>query len=355
MSFKISTVKLQDMVVRSMRGVGNNKLLPITSLMNISISEGKLVLITTDGVNYMYIKEPVEVDEDFYVTVEADKFSKLISKMTCEDIVLELKDTYLQVRGNGVYKIDLPLDFTVNYPDPMNNKNTLESIAFLDLSTVKDILFYIKPSLATTMEIPCYTGYYMHDSVIATDTNKIACLDTEVFEQPKLVSAEMMDMLSVMTDDTIEVFSNDESIAFVTEHCCVYGDLMAYINDFQIDAINKLLENKFNSRCEVARNALLQCLDRLSIFVGAYDSNLIHMNFEEDCITIFSKSADAYESVPYLNSEDVETFDCYIDIQMLQSQVKSQENDSVDIRFGERNSIMLCDGDVTKMIALASD
>ena len=353
---EISTVKLQEMVLKAMKGVGNNKLLPVTSLINIRIDAGDLVLVTTDGVNYLYIQDSIESNEEFYVTVEADKFSKLISKMTCDKIYLELKDTYLEVIGNGVYKIELPLGSVVQYPDPLNNLSNLGNFGTVNASVINDILNYIKPSLAVTNEIPCYTGYYVADKVIATDTNKIACLNVPVFEEPRLISSEMMNMLSVMSpDDLIDVYADDTKIAFVTDEVAVYGESMNYLQDFQIDAINKLLESKFASKCTLSKNALLQSLDRLSLFVGVYDENAVHLEFTDEELCIFSKNSDAYEDIEYASYADnnAKDFECDIDIQMFQTQVKTQSSgDDVTIWFGEKNSILLRDSDVVKMVAL---
>ena len=112
MKLTIKTVKLKEMVAKAVKGVGNNKLIPLTSLMAIELKDATLTLITTDATNYLYISEDKVVGEDFYVVVDANVFSKLISKMTCEDVTLEIKSDIiaLQVKGNGTYKIELPLD-----------------------------------------------------------------------------------------------------------------------------------------------------------------------------------------------------------------------------------------------------
>ena len=49
MKLSIKTEKLKEMVSRSIKGVGNNKLIPLTSLMAIELKDGKLTLITTDA------------------------------------------------------------------------------------------------------------------------------------------------------------------------------------------------------------------------------------------------------------------------------------------------------------------
>ena len=57
MKLTINAVKLQEMVSRASKGVGNNKLIPITSLNCIEVKDNVLTLITTDATNYLYITD----------------------------------------------------------------------------------------------------------------------------------------------------------------------------------------------------------------------------------------------------------------------------------------------------------
>ena len=124
MKLTLKTEKLKEMVSRAVKGAGNNKLIPITSLMAIELENGTLSIITTDATNYLYVKEEHVVGQDFWVTVPVDVFSKLVARMTCENITLDLNTELgvLSIKGNGNYKIELPLDEDGNlikYPDPL--------------------------------------------------------------------------------------------------------------------------------------------------------------------------------------------------------------------------------------------
>ena len=100
----MNTVKLQEMVNRAVRGAGMDKTDPITASMAIRLEAGQLTLITTDNSNTLYIKEKV-TGEDFYCVVEVEKFNKLVSKLTSENVTLEVSDFILTIKANGTYKI----------------------------------------------------------------------------------------------------------------------------------------------------------------------------------------------------------------------------------------------------------
>jgi len=361
MKLTVKTEKLKEMVSRAVKGVGNNKLIPITSLMAIEVKNNTLTLITTDATNYLYVIEEKVVADDFYAVVDANTFSKLISKMTSENITLEIKNGLwvLHVSGNGNYKIELPLDENgepIKYPDPYDSlKLSATDAGTINKTTVQVILETIKPALAVTLENPCYTGYYIGDQVVATDTYKIASMDVKLFDSPKLVSAELLDLLAVMNAEKINVEMVNDDVVFITSDCIVCGKFMDGIEDYAIDAIMGLVDTEFDSFCSVPKSQLLQLLDRLSLFVGTYDKNAIRLTFTQAGLQVSSKAANGVEIINYLSSVDFKDFTCVIDIQMLTQEVKAIQNDAIEIYYGEDNAIKMTDGNITIVVALLED
>ena len=359
MKLILKTEKLKEMVSRAVKGVGNNKLIPLTSLMAIEVKDNKLTLITTDATNYLYITEDKVVADDFYIVVDATTFYKLVSKMTCENITLEVKTGVLNVKGNGNYKIELPLDENggpIKYPDPVDRLDLSSATQkTINRTTVQVILETIKPALAVTLENPCYTGYHIGDGVVATDTYKIASMDVNLLGANRLVSPEFMDLLAVMINEKITVMYTDTDIVCSTPDCTVYGKFMDGIEDYAIDAIMELVNTDIDSFCSVPKNALLQLLDRLSLFVGPYDKNAIHLTFTQNGLQVSSKATNGIEIIDYIASDNFKDFTCAIDIQMLTQEVKAISNDVIELYYGEDNAIKMTDGNITIIVALLED
>lgn len=361
MKLTLKTEKLKDMVSRAIKGIGNNKLIPITSMMAIEVIDNKLSLITTDATNYLYVTEDKVVSEDFYVVVDANLFSKLISKMTCENITLTVKQNFvLEVKGNGTYKIELPLDENgqpIKFPDPVNTVDLshAEEVT-VNRTTIQVILDTIKPALAVTLENPCYTGYYVGQQIVATDTYKIASMGVKLFtDSARLVSPEFMDLLAVMNEEKITVDMTDTDIVCSTPDCIVCGKFMEGIDEYAIDAIMGLVNTEFGSFCAVPKSALLQLLDRLSLFVGTYDKNAIYLTFTNAGLQVSSKAANSVEIIDYVTSEDFKDFTCAVDISMLINEVKAIQNDVIELYYGEDNAIKMTDGNITIIVALLDD
>ena len=361
MRITLNTMKLQEMVSKAVKGASSNKLIPLTELMSIRLNANQLVLTTTDATNYLYICDDGVTGEDFEIVVRVDVFSKLISKMTCENVTLDIENDNLTVIGNGRYSIELPLDENgqlIKYPDPL--KEFMESPEMLpsteiNLSTIKLILATNKAALATTLEVPCYTGYYVGDKVLTTDTYKICATKIPIFDEPVLLNPEMVNLLDVMTAEKVICVWRENKIVFKTPDCTVYGTTLAGIEDFAIDAISQLVDEPFDSCCKVAKNELLGVLDRLSLFVGDYDRNEITLTFTEDGISCTNKKQSGAETVKYLETKNFQDYTCIVDIVMLASQVKAQQSDSVELWYGKPNAIKLVDGNVTQIVALSEN
>ena len=361
MNVTIKTDRLKEMVTRAAKGASCNKLIPLTSLMGIELEDGVFRLITTNATNYLYVREQGIAGDDFKVSVPVDVFVKLIARTTSENVVLSVSDNALTVKGNGSYKIELPMDEdageVIKFPDPLskvifNDTETKE----INLSTIKVILNSLRPALAVTMEDPCYTGYYVGSSVIATDTYKIACMDVDsLFGDDVLISSELMDLFNVMTSEKITVDRSGNVIVFGSPDCVIYGNIMEGIEDFAVDAICGLVDTHFDSVCKMPKNAVLQVLDRLSLFVNQYDKNGIYLIFTNEGLQIKSKSASGVETIPYFESNDFKPFACCIDIEMFMSQLKAQSVDMVELHYGLDNAIKMIDGNITHVIALLED
>ena len=54
--------------------------------------------------------ESIAACDDFELTVTAETFNKLIAKTTKEEVELIVNDRYLEVKGNGKYKLELPVN-----------------------------------------------------------------------------------------------------------------------------------------------------------------------------------------------------------------------------------------------------
>ena len=358
---KVQTELLKDLVAKAVKGAGNNKLIPITSMLALSIEDQKICLQSTDGTNFLYVQKHIDSTDELYAVVNADLFSKLIGKLTTEYVELSLlKDMpVLNVVGNGRYSIELPLDENgspIVFPDPVERlrETAPDETGSVKNSVIRNMIDAVKPSLATTYENPCYTGYYAEELILATDSYKIAQLREKFFDSPVLLSAEVVDLLGIMTED-IKIGRFGTVYVYKTNDIIVYAPELDGKEDFAVDAILGLLDSEFASACSVRRSEFLAVLDRLSLFISPYDKNAVTLAFTADGLQISSKQSNGVEVLEYTDSDEHEEYTCMVDIEMLAQEAKAVQSDTLTIEYGEANAIKFVDDKLTIVIALLED
>lgn len=358
MKLSISTEVLKELVTRASKGVGNNKLMPITSLMSIKCKDNALTLTVTDATNYLYIiKDKIDC-EGFDVVVQAEQFSKLISKLTCDKVEMEVTGNALEVRGNGTYRIDIPLDEGefIQYPDPvatleLNEDNRYE----VHSSSIRTVLESCKSSLAATLEVPCYTGYYCGDSVVTTNDYAMSSCEVNLFGKEVLVAPEFMDLVSLMTEEKFSAYVVDDNIVCTSPDCIVMGRLMEGLEDYPVEGIKNYIAQDMESSCKVNKSEILSVLDRITLFVGPYDEDAIRLTFTHDGLNIESKQLNGVETVSYSASDNFKPFTGIMDVRQLTNLIKSYPDDEVKLHYGSEKALKLTAGNVAFVIAWIVD
>lgn len=353
---KVSTQRFKEAVNKAIKGASFNNLIPLTSMMGIKLSEGKLRLLTTDLTNNLCIIIDKVAGEDVDITIDADKFSKLIAKTTSEDIELTIDDGTLNIKANGKYKIPLITDEEglVSFPDV---EIPTETNVKTKLTSVLSAYNINRPALAKTLENPCLTGYYCGDKVISTDANVITFNEFKMFDldRPLLISAQLMQLLTLNSKEDIDVFADGTSLVFITDDVVVSSTELEWVNDYPVDEISAYLDEAFPSMCKIPKDLLLSVLDRLALFIEPYDKNGAYFTFGRTGITIHSKKEASTEIINYVASENFSAFVCCVDIPMLKEQLQANPDDTVELWYGNENALKLKSGKVTQVIALLED
>lgn len=358
MKITLPTAQLQSVLTKAVRGAGNNKLIPMTSLIAIEVKDGKVRYSTTDATNYLVLTTDTE-EKDFYVAVQVDLLAKLILKMTCDTVTLEVTDSCLNVAGNGKYQIDLILDDDgnpVKLPDPMAkwNAETVEELGKTEIATVVNTVSSLKSSLLDTVDYPWYTCYYVNDKIImSTDTYTIGSYARGFLQKPSLIASDVMDLVCLLSGD-IKVSTDGALMRFEGQDGVVIGKVPEGIDRYSIDDLTALTAQDFDYSCKVSKPNILSLLDRISLFVSDYDNGEITLSFKSEGLEVSSKYAT--ELIKYAEpSDSAGEFTCKTDIGTLIPQIKAQLGTVFEIQYGKENAIKLIDGELTSVVALLEE
>jgi hypothetical protein len=164
-----------------------------------------------------------------------------------------------------------------------------------------------------------------------------------------------MDLLSSLTSEKASVYTLEDATVYLTNTDLIYAPNFSKVSDYPVEAVDKLINQEFKSLCTISRSAVLNILDRISLFVGSYDKKSISLVFTEEGVVFKNKRSSGTELVPYLDVHEFIPFACSINIEFLRNQIASQDMDNVDLYFGSPVAIKLVSGNITQIVALLND
>lgn len=350
-----TTDRLKQLVSYAIQGASFNKLLELSNLMGIHVESGELYLNTTDGTNYLSVSDKCVAD-DMDITVNAELFSKLISKINSETVDMEVVDNTLVITGNGKYTLELIPDENgdlLSFPDKFPDETTeIGTISASDLTVINNA---VKVSLSQVAG-SVYSSYFFGDVVASTDRAMMSTFNRNVFGTPYLINKSFVDLMSIGATDVTLSKSGDVLVAEanISENCSINicTTLPNSAEDFNIEGINKFMALEVNSFCRFKKAQMLELLDRLSLFVSKFDDGAIELHFTDKYIEVSSMASNGIERVDYTESKDTIDLTIKINIDRFRNQLKAYSSDVVDLYYGSDICIKLVDGDLTQVIAL---
>lgn len=356
-SFTSKTTDLQALVTKVIKGASNSKFNTLTSLINVGVVGNTVRMTTTDSNNYFTVSGTVNATDDMSFTVLVDKFSKLIMKMTTENITIKVTDDVISVTGNGTYKIPIQLDVDgtpIRYPK--HEINTPDDSGTLKTAVIKSILIHNKPSLAVTMNIPCLTGYLCDSEGVFSGDNFNLCINkVKTFNKPLLVPPIVFDLLSMCPEEEISYKTFGKTAIFETPTIKLYAVMMDGIEVYPKDTLLEIADIQYPSTCTIPKTTILSIVDRLCLFIDDDDEFGMFFTFTKDGIKVESEKQSGIESVSYQGSTNFKDFTCFVNIDSFKKQFNARTEESVVLSYGSDNSFAIKDSTIVQVISLLDD
>ena len=350
---KVNTSILKDML-RAVNGCKPSKLLEITNYYELDFSVEGLSLRATDGINFITINYPTECDEKMTAIVKADQFSKLINKTTKDTVSLNLTDSYLEVKGNGTYKVEIVSDEV--YPTLNIDVDKEFTVTYTTLSNGITGGAKAKSNVATDGVL---FSYLVRDSEIVT-ADAIKVYSTEL-------DGEYLDDIELLIPPTLANLLQSidvENINFMVDKDCTtlraIGHNITITGALQEGAaeypnVIPLLNSKYPYTCEVDVKQVLQAIDRLNLFIGLYDKGIIDVVFSDTNMTI-ATSSKSVEMIEYTKPIDLsEPFIISVNSGYMKDLFSAVDEPNVKVEFGTEETIKLCTKDSIMLLATADE
>lgn len=353
MKVEFKTDILVDLVNKAYKGVGNNKLIPITSLIGLQFAEDGFYVRSYDGLNEVVIKDSsIKRDYDLNheeVVVNANILKALLDKITTDKIYLELDTNRLIITGNGEYILDIVYDEDI----PL----TMKRLPFDDFNcetyTIKknDLLVAItsnEASVDLNNQIVCETGALFSKKLITTDEILATLTNVELVKDKKfLFSYSTLHLVDIFNKDELIFKVNGNSFKLTDGVNYIVGNFVQGVDEYPEESLLSLFGDDL-SCVGVKTQELVNALNRLSIFVKAFDRDDLNLILEKNTLTLKTNLSNAVETLKVTgDAPDYKEFNVSLTKFLSQlSHIEDEEillryNSGAFIRFDTTNSIYL--------------
>lgn len=350
---KLSTNNLKSMLGRVASCKATN-LLEITNYYELRFDSTSFKLSGTDGTNFITVEDKEGAsDEEVAIIVKADQFTKLINKTTKDEVDLVLTENCLEVRGNGIYKVEIVEG--EQYP---KFDLSVDSTYKVNLDSLKDGINRGKYAKSNVPNDGVLFSFLIRDEqIITADAIKVynKVIAGEIEGLTALISPALANMILALDSKEVQinVDETDNKIQFVGENVVVSGAIVDGADDYP--DLSEMIQMSLPYTVELDTKLVLQAIDRLNLFVTAYDKNVVDIVFTGNALTI-STTSKSYETIPYITTlpDDVE-FIATVNCKYLQDIFNSADEPSLKVEFGADDILKFDTIDSTMLLAVADD
>jgi DNA polymerase III sliding clamp (beta) subunit (PCNA family) len=337
---KINTNKLRNMLGHITK-IKANPLLEISNYIQLVCDkDGSMKINATDGDNHITVFEDGEYDESIDFIVKTDQFVSLINKTTTENVTLTAKENYLEVKGNGTYKVELVQGEI--YPDHKIETNGALKIDDCVAYNLKHGLNVGKNVKSQTAADGCLFGYlFRNNHIITADAIKVNASDFDCQGLEVLIPPSLANLVQTLSSEKVNIIHdvNNNSIMFKSKNIVISGTLMEGVEEYP-ESILPMIEETQPSLCVVDTQEFLKALNRIGLFIDIYDMNTLQIAFVGDLITLQTVGG-SVESITTKDSPRHEDIVYEVNIKYLQDLVSSVDSPTIDIEYGNPDLIKI--------------
>lgn len=357
----IKTADFKNICSTILSATDSNELSTLTETLELKAKDKVLVLSVTNGEYFISVNFPLSVDDTLNASVNANLFLKLINAVTTEDISLEAKDSYLEVKANGTYKIPYIYegDHMLTLPEITIGNPTLEMNISGD--TLKSILDYnSKELLRGTISRPVQKLYYMDEEGCITFTSG-ACVNSFKLEKPiRILFNDRLVKLFKLFKDTMVRFTlgydpidenlTQTKVRFQTPTICltaITGCTDDLLNSIPVPTIRGRAEFEYPYNIVFNTEELREAVNRLLLFSAGYGSikNLkpySDFEFSNNKVMIYDSNRENSEEIIFKNSETIsESYSMKLDLADLRLVLDNIQEDYITLSFGNHQAAVI--------------
>lgn len=351
----LKTEMIKDVCSDISQAVDSNGLLDVTEVLQIELINKQLSLSVTNGEYYVKYKLDVDTTEELKAVVNASTFLKLISKLTTDEISLEIVGTNLIVEANGNYK------FPLVYKDDsllevkeivIDNPTTTFSVKS---NVLKSILDYNTGELNKgILTNPVQKLYYVDNEGAITFTTG-ACVNSFTLPSPVklLLNKRLVKLFKLFDEEDVSFTLGQDDVNGVTVTkvrfetttmtlVSLLNSNDTLINSVPASAIRSRANTVYDYGVVVSKSNLLSAIDRLSLFIDSMVSQVIKLHFTSQGVQLSDIDVKNVEKIQYEGSSNVvDDYEMVLNLQDLKTTVSLHDDSYITFAFGNHQAVVI--------------
>ena len=390
METKINIAELKGIISRINLAVEkNNKLNPKSGWIELETVSNTDMKIKVGNFTY-YLEADVAItasdysdDNKIHVTVSADTFIPLISKLDDDFVTIDETMNALMLRtSTSEYTFPIIKDANsarsvgeISFNTTLCSRYTLDgsdllSVANANVQGLVDALFskdiqryiYMDNYGALTFTENIYINNFKYPCTVDDNTPEFKILLTSM-------QAKLLDVFAKYktVEMAIESSSGNSSVSFKVKFTSKpLNDItlvlivqpMDIVNKFPSIKLRQLASNVSGTHAFIDKRTFDKALARLMVFDKKWDISVLNYSklvFGKDCVKLVSTKNKNYEVVKYDRYENTTEHESIVRFADLTNQLKAVSGDTIDISYGDSPAIVINSGNLCQLIPEISE
>ena len=361
----IKTKDFKESCLQILSAIDSSNVSTITEALELRADGNKLLLNVTNNEYYCRVKFNLDHEETFRACTNAVLFLKLIANITSDEIELTTTNQYINIKGNGNYRLPLIFedDKLLNVPEINIVNKTLEmniSGTILNSILINNTRELMKGSFAK----PVQKMYYLDQGGCITFTTG-ACVNSFTLEKPVklLLNQRIVKLFKMFKDSTIKFSLGydqlTESILQTKikletdniELTTILSSDDSLINSVPVSSIRNMANKDYAHTVVLDRQKLQQVINILALF-NANDTRPISIfDFNVNELVIHDQDNSCVEAILYANDMTCdEEYSMQLSVNDFKQMIDVLTGDYVTLKFGDHRAIVLVDNSIKYVI-----
>lgn len=361
--------ELKNVCSTVLTALDNTEFSSISETLQLSVESNKLILSITNREYFVRAFLDNVEETDFFATVDANLFLKLISNTTTETAEINISDdnNSLIVKGDGIYRLPLIFDGEELLKLPPITLNNITTQFDVDSGILRSINTYNTKQLGVgVIKQPVQKMFYVDENGAITFTSG-ACVNSFTLPSPvkMLLNQRLVKLFKLFREGVVHFCLGHEPInenliqnrvSFSDKRIEITAILSAddkMISSVPVTAIRGIANSDYSYSVTLERTYLQDTLNRIGLFAkvsgGVNVTGLF--SFTSDSVTI-SDIRKINKETLYYNNEitNIDKYDVYLDLEEVRAVLDTCSEKYLNIRFGDKKAVTINRGNIINIL-----